>query len=178
LDFRLCHRTVSIAVVKVHEFFNIYVLLQLFCTCNNSGLLINWMVDKKLQWRILTTTTLIFPEHDNIIGAFFLMAKTQRGVILENTGIPLMITIRQVVAFDPCWDSKIRLTDGLETESDHFLVMKYQKNQDPTVQPFRNVFKVAIDDRKPNVLVSHPKLPDVETFKHMFLDDLEVTLSW
>jgi len=130
------------------------------------------MIDKKIGWRIRATATRIFPELDNRIGVLYLVAKTYPGVILENTGTPLMILL------DPRWDTKIRLTAGLETESDHFLVMKYRKNQDPTDQRFRNVFKVAIDNRKPNVLIFHPILHDTKTFKHLLLDDLGITMSW
>jgi len=136
-------------------------------------------MEKNVECKIRATMKLIFPERDSEIGAFYLVAKTHPGVIIENTGIPLMILIRQDVAFDPRRDSNIRLiTDVLETESDHFLMIKYKKNLDPTPQRLRNIFKISIDDRKPNVLAVHPKLSDAEIFKRRLLDDLRVTLSW
>jgi len=145
------------------------------------GAMVNWKSDQKIEWQHSVTKSRVFPDRDDQITGLFVMARTSRGVILENTGLPMLIMLRQVV--DPLSrrdSSTIRLPAGLETESDQMLVLKYRKKQDLSDQLVRNVFKVKIDNWRPNppLLSRQLNLVNSGTFASSLLDDSRTSLKW
>jgi len=80
---------------------------------------------------------------------------------------------------DQTQDNNFRLPGAIETESDHFLLLRYQKKKNQADPIERKVSKVEIDVRKTNPLALYHNNNniDAETFRRNVIQDLSATLT-
>jgi len=106
----------------------------------------------------------------------------ERGKLVENTGIALILILNNhIFGLDQMQDTNLRLPGAIETESDHFLVLRYQKKKNQADPVERKVSKVQIDVQKANpvaLLNEYNNINiDSEIFLRNELQDLSATIT-
>jgi len=101
------------------------------------------------------------------------------GKFVEKTGLALILILNDDFSrLDQIQDTNLRLPGVIETESDHFLVLRYQKKTNQADPVKRKFSKVEIAVRKPNPLTLYDNNNvDSETFRRNVIQDLSATIT-